>query len=233
MESYIEHIVLFVEISRAAFEISLLLIQYDTVESLQYEARLDFGEDVLAMKAIESMTLKRHLDSLDATAVMALKLQLQLLWEQHEKGPLQESVISSLDLASFKPGQLCPSLLNTTCPGEIADDRFKAIQNSLEDFLIRNTRKIDLQDDLEWKPLLSEATEVLFSGDASSRDLLMLKRIVSNSRILSRLRQLENAVPSVQTGARGAARNGQRRVEMDEPGGKPRYIYHYRDRDEL
>ena len=71
--------ILWIELGGAAFEMALLDIDAGVVETLAYEARLDLGEDVVALRIIKQETNGALIDFLDTTTIAAVKLELQEL----------------------------------------------------------------------------------------------------------------------------------------------------------
>ena len=78
-------------------------------------------------------------------------------------------------------------------------------------------------------PILAEVHGISLSGDATKGSFSSLRRVISTSPVLSKLKDMGKYVEPQTIGARGAALNAEQRVMHDEDDdtAKPNYIVHH------
>lgn len=179
-EVFNSHLVLFVDLSAASLELAVLLIEYSTVETLAYSALPGLGEDAHALRIIESLTQIPNLDRFDPTAVRSVMTQLQ-----HFRDSLDPYAVDSVDFSALKSDRITMSSFNQSIQQRVEIRTKHEILQSLESFVIAHTYTGGPQPESgPYKPLRSDLTEMLVTGDASRAGFTSLMRAISNSTVL-------------------------------------------------
>lgn len=193
----VENHILVIELNKAAVEMALVEEYCQTESTIAYAARMDLGEDALALRVMESRPKETRFDPPNVADLASAQAGLSEAQSYLKPSKTDHAVTSPIT--------------------KLRDERYQAIQQAIEGFVADSFTRWHS----DWYGSLPDTVETVLSGDASKDDFTMASQIITSFSIISnvslRLLDIHNVSPA-QAAAYSAASWGLNFPMLDAPG---------------